>query len=74
MSRTYLRIPLWFGTLKVKHRERLRYEERWGQVPVWRFGRSLCVAWWPRGSERRAAGPAEAAGRDGETAGGEPPR
>ena len=43
----YARIPLWFGVLKIRDVEWLRYEERHGKVPVWRLGR-LRFAWWLR--------------------------
>jgi len=39
------RIPLWFGVLKIRHREQLLFEERHGKVPVWEVG-NYCLAWW----------------------------
>jgi hypothetical protein len=39
------RIPLWFGVLKIRHREQLLYEERHRLVPVWTIG-DYCLIWW----------------------------
>lgn len=43
----YVRIPLFFGTLKVKSARHMRRDEWRGEVPVRRFG-ELCVIWRPR--------------------------
>lgn len=39
------RIPMWFGVLKIRHREQMRFEERRGKVPIWMIG-NRCLAWW----------------------------
>ena len=49
------RIPLWFGVLKIRHREQLLFEERHGKVPVWAVG-NYCLAWWAHGKGQGAPG------------------
>ena len=44
---SFIRIPLFFGQLKVKRSRHLRRDERHGEVPVWRVG-NVCVIWRPR--------------------------
>ena len=39
------RVKLWGGTLVIKHRERLNFQERHGRVPVFAFG-SRRIIWW----------------------------
>lgn len=39
-----IHVPLWFGLLKIKPSRRLRYEERYHQIPMWRIGK-LCFVW-----------------------------
>ncbi len=48
------RIPLWFGVLKIRHREQLLFEERQGKVPVWAVG-NYCLAWWAHANAHAAA-------------------
>ena len=43
-----IRLSLWFGVLKFKHKRHLRRAERHGEVPILRLG-SYCIVWWPRG-------------------------
>lgn len=45
-------IHLWFGTLKIKHRERLTYEERHGRVPVIALGKNR-LTWWSNSAKDR---------------------
>jgi hypothetical protein len=51
---SWIRVPLYFGTLKVKPRSHLRREEMYGRVPVFRFGR-VYLTWKPRGPKRAQA-------------------
>ena len=48
------RIPLWFGVLKIRHREQLLFEERHGKVPVWAVG-NYCLAWWTHENSHQVA-------------------
>ena len=53
---SWIRVPLFFGTLKVKPRRHLRREEATGQIPVLRLG-STYITWRPR-NFRRVTAPA----------------
>lgn len=53
---SFIRIPLYFGRLKVKKTRHLRRDERLREVPVWRVG-SVCVVWRPRHTGKEASGP-----------------
>jgi len=56
---SFIRIPLFFGQLKVKNSRHLRRDERNREVPVWRIG-NLCVVWRPR---ENAKGPTPPTGK-----------
>jgi hypothetical protein len=49
---SWIRLPLVFGTLKIKPRRQLRREEWTHEIPVWRLG-SLYFTWRPRSYDRR---------------------
>ena len=49
---SWFRLPLYFGTLKIKSRRHLRREEMHGRVPVLKIGRTYFV-WKPRASRKR---------------------
>jgi hypothetical protein len=51
--------PLWFGLLKIKSANRLRREERGGQVSVWRLG-DMCFVWKRYAKKNGAAHPPKA--------------
>lgn len=44
---SWLRIPLFFGTIKFKNARHQRRREIEDEVPVWRVG-NTCIVWWPR--------------------------
>lgn len=51
-----IRIPLPFGTIKIKRLRHLRRDEREGRVPVWKLG-TLYILWRPRRSAASRAEP-----------------